>query len=130
MMPNLVNEIPVRVRASNGESRDDAWIRRRLLPFRQRLLEAGKFAGLGLVGGAVILVIPLIHLLGIIFALVLSCLAAARLRTTAVVETAGGTCPRCKQPEKFFVGLGRRRFQLPTTASCERCGVELTLDRG
>ena len=108
-------DIPVTVRAASGQSRDDAWVRRQQLPWRQRLAEAGRFAAIGLVGGALLLV-----LFGV---------AALRLRHADVLAAAGGVCPRCGKTGSFFVGLGRRRFQLPTSASCEACSVDLTLER-
>lgn len=125
--PSDSSDVPVRVRAINGQVGDDAWIRHRLIPLRQRAVEAGKFFGIGLAGGAVFLVVPLIHLLGILFALVMLGIAIARVRATAVVDAAGGICPRCKHDGRFFVGLGHRRFRLPMDASCEQCGTELTL---
>ena len=125
--PTEPDESPVRVRAVNGQTGDDAWNPRRRLPLRQRLRAASRFAGLGQLLGAGFLLIPLVHLLGVLFLLVLSVMAAARLRATAVVDEARGTCPRCGQTGSFFVGLGRRRFRLPMAASCGGCGVELTL---
>ena len=125
-----VEELPARVRAVNGQSRSDAWIQRRALSLRQRLVEAGRLVALGLLVGGGLLFIPLVHLFGLIFALTLSGLAAIRLRAAAVLEAAGGTCPRCGQPGTFFVGFGRRRFQWPVKATCGACGVELMLSHG
>jgi hypothetical protein len=120
-------DIAVRVRAANGATRDDAWIRRQPVPLQRRLLEAGRFALIGLAGGAAFILVPLIHLLGILFALAMMGLATARLRATGVVSGAGGTCPRCDHSGAFFVGVGRRRFRLPIKAACEACGVALML---
>ena len=125
--PPPADEIPVRVQAITGAARDDAWIRRRPVPLRQRLVEAGRFALIGLAGGAVFLLVPLVHLLGILFALTMLIVGAARLRAATVVDAAGGTCPRCDHAGGFFLGVGRRRFRLPLTVSCQACGVELTL---
>jgi hypothetical protein len=127
--PLPADEIPVRVQAITGAARDDAWIRRRPVPLRQRLLDAGRFAVIGLTGGAVFLLVPLVHLLGILFALTMLTVAAARLRAATVVQDAGGTCPRCGHAGAFFAGVGRRRFRLPLKVSCQGCGVELSLNQ-
>jgi len=124
---NNLEEIPVHVRAVSGQTRAVAWIRRRQLSVRQRLLEAGRFFVIGILVGGGFLFVPLVHIFAFIFALVMIGLGIARLRARAVLDSAGGVCPRCQQAGDFFVGLGRRRFRWPVEATCGHCGVELSL---
>ena len=124
---NSLEEIPAHARAVSGQTRADAWIRLRQLPVRQRLVEAGRFLAVGLLIGGGFLFVPLVHIFALIFALVMIGLAAVRLRARAVLDAAGGVCPRCGHAGAFFVGLGRRRFRWPVEATCGGCGVELSL---
>ena len=81
--------------------------------------------GLGV--GAALLFVPLVHILGILFALALTGVAGLRLRAARVLEAARGVCPNCTREGSFYVGFGRRRFREPVAASCQECGMQLTL---
>jgi hypothetical protein len=120
-------ELPARIRAASGATRDDGWIRVGELPLRQRLGEAGLFLIVGLGVGAALLFVPLVHILGILFALALTGVAGLRLRAARVLEAARGVCPNCSREGPFYVGFGRRRFRVPAAGSCQECGIQLTL---
>lgn len=124
---NRSTTINVRVRAADGSTRDDGWVRRGELGLRRRLGEAAIFLAVGGTLGAVFLLIPLIHLLGVMVAAASLGLSLHRLRSRRVLAGAGGTCPRCGREAAFFVGFGRQRFRLPVGASCGACGIALTL---
>lgn len=115
------------MRAANGAIRDDAWMRVGELPLGRRLHEAGVCLIIGLTVGGALLFVPLVHILGILFALALIGIASHRLCAGRVLEAARGICPDCGGEGPFYVGVGRRRFRVPTTASCKACGIELTL---
>jgi hypothetical protein len=115
------------VRAENGRSRDDAWVRIALLPLSARLYEAGKLAAVGIAGGLLFVFVPLVHLLGLLFALACIAWAVLRLRSREVVAAAGGVCPACGASTTFFTGFGRQRYRLPLASSCSACAVALTL---
>ena len=84
-------------------------------------------AGLALLGGvvvaALVIPIPLIHLVGIPLALLGGIGLAIRLGTTReTLRSVTGPCPRCAHTQDFFVGIGVFPFQLPKDLSCEKCG--------
>jgi hypothetical protein len=117
-------EVPARVRAASGAARDDGWMRIGELPLRRRFREAGVFLLIGLAVGGALLLVPLVHILGILFALTLIGVAGLRLRAARVLEAARGTCPNCSREGRFYVGFGQRRYRVPAAASCEGCGGE------
>ena len=124
-----VDRVTVRVRGEDGSTRDDAWVDTADWPFRKRLRDAALLIVGGTVIGILLLPIPLIHLLGIFFALTCWGFAIARLRVSTVMTATGGVCPRCGTPEHFTSGMTRARFRLPYTTSCPKCSVRLRLER-
>ena len=123
------DRITVRVRGEDGSTRDDAWIETAEWPLRKRLRDAALLVAGGTLVGVLLLPIPLIHLMGIFFALACWGFAVSRLRVKTVLVAAGGACPRCGAPGNFTGGLTRARFRLPYTTSCPKCSVRLRLER-
>jgi hypothetical protein len=95
---------------------------------RQRLAKSALIFLAGLVGGAILLPIPLIHLFGLMFFVAMSALALRRLTSRAVVRGAEGRCPSCQSEESFFVGFGGRRLAFPMRTSCPQCHAGLELE--
>lgn len=123
----LIEPVPIRTRASAGGSGEGVAERGR--PTRA---ERGKRAGIMLLVGLgvalLFLPIPLIHLFGLFFFLVVALLAGQRLMTGAVLRSARGTCGSCGREGRYFVGLGWRPFRLPVKTSCPHCAIALTLE--
>ena len=81
--------------------------------------EAGLFLVVGLGVGAALLFVPLVHILGILFALALTGVAGLRLRAARVLEAARGVCPNCREGP-FYVGFGRRGSGCPPRGRVRR----------
>jgi hypothetical protein len=120
--------IAVRVRAADGTSRDDGWVRTAHRPFPARVGEGLMIAGGGTAVGVLLLPVPLVHLFGIMFALTTWWIALQRVRTDTVVVSVGGTCPHCGTTGTFYAGFGRKRYRLPISTSCPSCSHALSLE--
>lgn len=92
-----------------------------------RLARAGVLFLVGLGGGLLLLPVPLLHLMGLFFFLVLSGLAAKKVVTRRVLRGASGTCPGCEGEGRFFVGFGGRAVKFPIKTHCKHCHVALRL---
>jgi hypothetical protein len=122
------DKIAVRVRASDGRTSDDGWIRTAHRPLLKRIGEGALIAGGGTAVGVMLLPVPLVHIFGVVFALSTWWFGLQRARTETVVTAVGGTCPHCQQAGTFFAGFGRKRFRLPISTSCPRCSHALMLE--
>lgn len=125
---NAGDRIQVRVRAANGATNDDGWVRTAHRPLPARIGEGALIALGGTAVGALLLPIPLIHVFGVVFALSMWWFGVRRARTATVVVEAGGTCPRCGEAATFHAGFGRKRFRLPLSTSCPRYSHALSLE--
>ena len=126
--PSDSSRLTVRVRGSAGRWRDDGWVDTAVRPLGARLGEASLLALGGTAAGAVLLLVPLVHLFGVVFALAMWAFAIRRVRTRTVLVKAGGTCPRCGEAGAYFVGFGRARVRFPISTSCPRCAQALSLE--
>ncbi len=126
--PSDSSRLTVRVRGSAGRWRDDGWVDTAVRPLGARLGEASLLALGGTVVGAVLLLVPLVHLFGVVFALAMWAFAIRRIGTKTVLVKAGGTCPRCGEAGAYFVGFGRQRVRFPISTSCPRCSQALSLE--
>lgn len=126
--PSTGGLVPVRVRAANGTTRDDGWVRTAHRPLPARIGEGALIAIGGTVVGALLLPIPLVHIFGVLFALSTWWFGFRRARTATVVLEAGGTCPRCGEVATFYSGFGRKRFRLPLSTSCPQYSHALSLE--
>lgn len=119
--------IPVEIRAENGQRGGIGEVEFARPPFARRLWKAGVLFLVGLVGGALLLPVPLIHLFGIMFFLALTGLAIKRLLSRQVFKGASGTCPACHAEGTYFIGFGGRRLAWPVKTSCPHCSLGLEL---
>lgn len=126
--PGDTSRLAVRIRGADGRARDDGWIDTGVRPLAARLSEACLIALGGTAVGAVLLLVPLVHLFGVMFALFMWGFAIRRARTRNVIVKAGGRCPGCGEPGAYFVGFGRQRFRLPISTSCPRCSRAISLE--
>jgi hypothetical protein len=120
--------IAVRVRAADGKSSDDGWVRTAHRPLLKRIGEGLLLAGGGTAVGVMLLPVPLVHIFGVVFALSTWWFGIRRALTDTVVTAVGGTCPHCQQEGTFYAGFGRKRFRLPISTSCPKCSHALTLE--
>jgi hypothetical protein len=128
MAPELERfRIPVTISAIDGRTGGEGHVEFVRPPLRRRLWKAAILFAVGLVGGVLLLPIPLIHILGVVFFLALTGLAVRRFLSREVVKAASGRCPACGEPGDYFVGVGGRRLTFPIGTSCPRCHIELTL---
>jgi hypothetical protein len=96
------------------------------LSLRGRLARGAAVMAAGLAVAAVALPIPLVHLVLVPVALLLSIpIGILRLRQREIFRSAEGTCPFCGTPQRF--GLAGRGFRLPREVFCRNCGRALDL---
>lgn len=119
--------MPVAIRAEDGHAggRGDVEVSRP--PLTHRLVRAALLAAVGLVVGVLLLPIPLIHLVGVMFFLVMLGLAARRAVARTVLRRAHGRCPSCGTEGSYFVGFGGRALKFPVKTSCPSCKLGLEL---
>ncbi len=102
--------------------------RLRVFSAGQRALRAAGWLGLGLVAAAVMLPIPIIHLLGIPLVLLVGIGAAIRqTRSVARLAPMKVTCPKCGEPNSIGGGIGFRTETGPIERRCEACRRGQTL---
>jgi hypothetical protein len=123
-----VERVAVRIRAEDGASGGLGAVECARPTFLRRLGYSALMFLAGLVGGAIFLPIPLIHLFGLMFFLAMSILAVRRLTARTVVRGAEGRCPSCKAEGSFYVGFGGRRLAFPMRTACPQCHAGLELE--
>ncbi|MES2305431.1 MAG: hypothetical protein V4558_07980 [Gemmatimonadota bacterium] len=93
-----------------------------------RILRAGGYLLLGVAAAALLIPIPIIHLVGIPLALLIGCVTAARqLARTARLKPVRIACPNCGALNRVGGGLGLRTADLPVELNCDSCRRSLTL---
>jgi hypothetical protein len=97
------------------------------LSLLRRLRIAGVRLLIGVVIGALLLPVPIIHLFGVFFFLAMAFLAVRRLLTSRVLTHAEGQCPACQAEGNYFVGFGGRGIKFPVQTSCPKCNHHLEL---
>lgn len=101
----------------------------RHLSIRQRLGRGSKALGLALVAVVVMLPIPIIHIVGPPFALLLGLgVGIRRLGQGEIFISAEGTCPFCQTTQRL--GLAGSRFRVPCNLICNSCRRPLQLEAG
>jgi len=123
-----MSRVPVRIRAENGGVAGSGEVEYAKPSLGRRARKAGALILVGLGCGLLLLPIPLIHLFGVIFFLVMCALAARRLSSRNVLKSARGRCPSCNAVGTYFVGFGGRRLAFPIVTSCPRCHISLELE--
>lgn len=120
----MVNEnVPYLLRAETGQT-SDAKGRYTVYPFSMRVLAALLWLAIGFGGAAVLVVVPVVHLISTwLFPLVAVLGAFNALRTPRRVSHVTGRCPVCQG--KLLLAGGRADF--PVRDSCEHCGRPLTI---
>ncbi|MEP6590287.1 MAG: hypothetical protein ABJC19_03800 [Gemmatimonadota bacterium] len=94
----------------------------------QRALRAGVFLLLGLGGAAMLIPVPIIHLVGIPLMLVVGIVAAMKqLRASARLKPMRLACPACEAKNRIGGGFGYHTADAPMDLSCDSCRRGLTL---
>ncbi len=97
------------------------------LTLRGRLARGATVVAAGLAVALIALPIPLVHLVLVPAALLLSVpLGVLRMLQREIFRSAEGTCPFCGTPQRF--GLAGRVFRLPREVFC--CNCRRALDLG
>ena len=122
-----IHSAAISITSASGKSGGSGTIQFSQPTFGQRLARAGIIFLLGLGGGLLFLPVPLMHLLGLFFFLVLTGVAAKRLVTLRVLQGASGSCPSCGKESRFFVGFGGRGVKFPIKTDCKHCHTALRL---
>jgi hypothetical protein len=98
------------------------------LSLHGRLARGATVLAAGLAVAVIALPIPLVHLVLVPAALLLSIpMGILRLRQREIFRSAEGTCPFCGTAQRF--GLAGRVFRLPREVFCRNCGRPLDLGR-
>ncbi|MEO5799810.1 MAG: hypothetical protein ABIZ70_14380 [Gemmatimonadales bacterium] len=96
-----------------------------------RMLRAAGFLLLGVVAAAMLIPIPIIHLVGIPLVLLVGLVTAARqLARTARLTPVRIPCPNCGAMNRVGGGLGLRNIDAPIELNCDSCRRSLTLEVG
>jgi hypothetical protein len=112
-----------------GEQPTQAHLVVQTLSPRARLARGATVVAAGLAVAVIALPIPLVHLILVPAALLLSVpVGVLRMRHREIFRLAEGTCPFCGTPQRF--GLAGRVFRLPREVFCSKCGRALDLGRG
>lgn len=122
-----LHQAPVHITSVSGRAGGTGTIEFAQPSLGHRLSRAALLFLVGVVCGTLLLPVPLIHLFGIFFFLVMTGLAARRVMTRRVLKGASGTCPACGAEGRFFVGLGGRGVKFPIATHCKHCQVGLRL---
>lgn len=87
-----------------------------------RLIRAMGIMGVALVLAAMIIPIPIVHLVGIPLILIVGVVVAARqLRSVATLAPIRMVCPRCGANNSLGGGLGLRTATGPLEVNCQSC---------
>lgn len=130
MSPAAIHHAAIRIVSVSGRSGGTGTIEFAQPSLGHRMGQAVLLFLVGVVVGALLLPVPLIHLFGIFFFLAMTGLATKRLLTRRVLRGASGTCPACGQEGRFFVGFGSRGLRLPIRTNCNHCQIGLHLHAG
>ncbi|MBK7593940.1 MAG: hypothetical protein IPJ11_01525 [Gemmatimonadetes bacterium] len=94
----------------------------------QRVLRAAATLLVGIAVAALLIPIPIIHLVGIPLALVLAVFFAGRQLLTSVrLAPLRLPCPKCGAENRVGGGLGYRSATAPIEHTCDSCRRQLTL---
>ena len=115
------------IRAINGSGPSPGLAELIERPLRDRLRQSLLIFGAGLVIGLVFLPVPLIHLFGLLAAIIASVIAVRRFGVRTLVVRASGRCPSCEAHTTFFMAGGLRAARWPLTSSCSACGIGVRL---
>ena len=118
---------PISIRAINGSGPSPGSADLIERPLRDRLRQSLLIFGAGLVIGLVFLPVPLIHLFGLLAAIIASAIAVRRFGVRTLVARASGRCPSCEANTTFFMAGGLRAARWPLTSSCSACGIGVRL---
>jgi hypothetical protein len=100
----------------------------RLLTNGARAMRAGVILLVALVLAAMIIPVPIVHLVGIPLIVMTGLVMAVRqLRSVAVLTPVRMACPRCGAANSFGGGLGLRTATGPIDLTCESCRRPLQL---
>jgi hypothetical protein len=117
----------ITLRAANGDQTTIVGATRHL-PFGQRAVRSGVIVLVAVVAAAMLIPIPIIHLLGIPMVLLAGVVMAVRqLRSVTKMERVTIACPRCGEPNRFGGGMGYRSHCGPESTQCESCRRPLEL---
>lgn len=119
--------ITLTLRAANGEQTDEIG-KGRHLSLRARAARSAVIVLVAVVSAAMLIPIPIIHLLGIPMVLLAGVVLAVRqLRSVTRMERVTIACPRCGEPNRFGGGMGYRSEGGPESTQCESCRRPLEL---
>ena len=121
--------LPVRIRSQDGRAGGLGEVQFAQPSLGRRLRKAGALLFAGLVALVIFLPVPLMHLVGVLIFLLMTGLAARRLRSRDVLRSASGRCPACGAEGSYYVGFGGQRLVFPIATSCPACHIGLELER-
>ncbi|MES2123580.1 MAG: hypothetical protein V4503_02710 [Gemmatimonadota bacterium] len=124
----MANEpVTVTLESGGGAVSTAPGILQRFTP-AQRAMRAGVFLLLGLAGAAMLIPIPIIHLVGIPLMLLVGIVAAVRqLRAAARLKPMRLACPACDVKNRIGGGFGYRQPDEPIEMNCDSCRRGLIL---
>lgn len=122
-------EQSVLVTVTSGESSTSAEGHLQRFSPGQRTLRVLAVLGIGMFLAAMLIPIPIIHLVGIPLALIVTILAAIKQgASTGRLRPLRINCPRCHGANRLGGGFGYRSVDEPIHVDCEDCRRELTVE--
>lgn len=120
-------DVTVTLATGAGETTTAAG-RLRLFNPGDRLRRALKTLGIGFLCAALLIPIPIIHLLGIPLAVVASIVISIRqFSSSARLDPLRMPCPKCNAVNRVGGGLGMRDPDVPVERNCDSCRRPLQL---
>lgn len=124
-------QVNVTLSSANGEQTTVAG-QAKHLSLGTRAARSGVIVLVAMVSAAMLIPIPIIHLLGIPMVLLAGAVMAVRqMRSVTQMTRVTIACPRCGEPNRFGGGIGYRSEGGPESTQCESCRrpLELTWSR-
>lgn len=119
--------VTVTLTSGDGESSTAAGVLRTFSPL-DRVRRAAVALGVGLLVAAMLIPIPLIHLLGIPLAILAGVVASVRLaRSRARLAPLRLACPKCGAVNRLGAGAGLVHPDRPVMRTCDSCRRSLEL---